>query len=155
MSAPQPSPTSSLSPLGEFLFAAAFWSAGLSLLAVAGDFVHLPSQTIEAPRWVLAAAGLVFLAGGFVPRTLRYGPDAWQSRLVGAMILLGLASIFNWVAFGPGARHFTSTLSFTGSAVQRATTSESIGRTVFGAFAAAIDLFVIAVAIRWVRSRKD
>jgi hypothetical protein len=143
-----------MSPIGEFLFAAVFGAAGLALLSIAIGWIDLPAQSMEAPRWVLGAAGIMFLAGGFVPMTIRRGPNAWQSRLIGAVVLLALAAIFNWIAFGPGSRQFTSTFSFGGSTGQRAAVGESSGRMIFGVIAVLIDLLVVAVAIRWMRARK-
>ena len=88
--------------------------------------------------------------------TIRLGADAWQTRLVGAIVLLALAAIFNWTAFGPGTRTFTGTFSLGGSLVDRAATSERTGRIIFGVAAALLDVFVIAVGVRWARrgSRK-
>jgi hypothetical protein len=147
-------PDNALSPLGERLFLGAFAAAGLALLAIAFGWIQPPAESMEAPRWVLAAAGIMFLAGGFVPLTIRLGAGAWQSRLVGAVVLIALASIFNWIAFGPGPRHFTSSLSLAGSPVQRAGTGETSGRVIFGVIALLLDLLVIVIAVRWMRVRK-
>jgi hypothetical protein len=72
----------------------------------------------------------------------------------GAVALIALASIFNWIAFDPGPRHFTSTLSLAGSPVQRESTGETGGRVIFGVIALLLDLLVIVVAVRWMRVRK-
>jgi hypothetical protein len=151
---PQSSPPKSLPFAGQLLFGLLFWAAGVALLAVAAGWLHPSAGTNGTPRWVLAVAGLMFLSGGFVPMTIRFGADAWQSRLVGAIVLMGLAIIFNWIAFGSGARHFTSSSSFGGSPTARAVVSEHSGRIVFGLAAAAIDLFAIAIAIRLLRKPK-
>jgi hypothetical protein len=154
MSASPSNEPASLPLLGKFLFVAAFGTAGLALLAVAFGWIHPLAQSMEAPRWVLGAAGIMFLAGGFIPMTIRRGSNAWQSRLVGAVVLLALAAIFNWIAFGPGPRHFTSTITFGGSSGQRAAMGDTSGRMIFGIIAVLIDLLVIAVAVRWMRARK-
>jgi hypothetical protein len=50
------------------------------------------------------------------------------------------ALTFDWVAFGPGERHFTG--SFMGSGF---IPSEFVGRAVFGAFAVVLDICAIAM----------
>lgn len=151
-----PGPRSGLSRRAEWLCASVFLLAGLAIFAVACGWIAVDPARASTPRWVLAAAAAMFCAGGFVPMTIRLGADAWQTRLVGAIVLLALAAIFNWTAFGPGTRTFTSTFSLGGSLVDRAATSERTGRIIFGVAAALLDVFVIAVGVRWARrgSRK-
>lgn len=151
-----PRPKSGISRRAEWLFASVFLLAGLAIFAVACGWIAVDTARVSAPRWVLAVAASMFCAGGFVPMTIRLGADAWQSRLVGAVVLIGLATIFNWIAFGPGPRHFSSSFAIGGSPVDRAAASEDTGRIVFGVVAGLLDVFVIAVAVRWARgsSRK-
>ena len=111
------------------------------------------NEPASLPR-VLGAAGVMFLAGRFVPLTIRRGPNAWQSRFIGAVALLALASIFNWIAFGPGPRHFTTTLSFGSSSGEHAAMGDTSGRMFFGIIAVLTDLPVVAVAVCWMRARK-
>jgi hypothetical protein len=150
-----PARTVQLSPLGEWLFAAAFMGAGIAILAIAFGWIHVPADKAHAPRWVLVAAGLVFVAGGFVPHAQRYGPDAWQSRLIGAVVLLSLTVICNWVAFGPGPRQFSTSIGVPSLAASGTDAGETSGRAVFGMFAAGLDLLVIVTAVRWLRSRRS
>jgi hypothetical protein len=139
---------------GAWLFASAFFSAGLAILAVACNWIPVDPATIHAPRWVVAVGGVAFLAGGFVPMTTRLGPNAWQSQLVGAVVVMALAAVFNWIAFGPGERQFTSTVSIGGSLVRQHGANETSGRIVFGIAAVLIDLFLVFVAVRWARGRR-
>ena len=57
--------------------------------------------------------------------------------LLGLGIIGCLATIFTWIAFGPGPRAFTVTLPFVG----RGPGSESVGRAVFGIGAVLIWVF--------------
>ena len=151
-----PGPRSGLSRRAEWLCASVFLLAGLAIFAVACGWIAVDPARVSAPRWVLAITAAMFCAGGFVPMTIRLGADAWQTRLVGAVVLLALAAIFNWIAFGPGPRQFTSTFSLGGSPIDRAAAGERTGRIIFGVAAALIDVYVVAVAVRWARdnSRK-
>ena len=74
---------------------------------VAGAIGWIPLRLSPGvPRWVGAAAGFVFILGGIA---IALPPQA--VRLVGvagAMLVTLLAAIGGWIAFAPGARHFTS-----------------------------------------------
>ena len=121
-----------------------FIAAGLGLTLLALGLVPGAPAAPEAPRWVVACAGLAFaLCGGAVivgyvvaggagpdgdllpgtPRSVRL-----TQYLLGLGIISCLAAIATWIAFGPGPRTFTVTLPFVG----RGPGSESVGRAVFG-----------------------
>jgi hypothetical protein len=121
----------------------------------------------------VAAMGLM-LAGLAVNAAIRTEPFSWDNLMgvpaglmfVFAGILLGLppqyqkwknvlatllvtcfALTFDWVAFGPGARRFGGSIMGFGF-----TPGESIGRTVFGAFAIVLDVIAVAMWIaQWRR----
>ena len=65
----------------------------------------------------------------------------WRS-LLAKLLMTCFALTFDWVAFGPGERHFTG--SFMGSGF---ISSEFVGRAVFGVFAAVLDICAIAMWI--------
>ena len=64
--------------------------------------------------------------------------DTMKARMFGAGVPWPLAAIFNWIAFGSGARHFRSAVSI----------ADRNGRLVFEFVAAALDALVAAVALR-------
>jgi hypothetical protein len=145
--------TGTLSPLGEWLFGAVFWIAGLAIIALAIGWIPSPPERFQAPRWVVGVAGILFVAGGFAPMSVRLGPDSWASRAIGAAALLPLATVFNWIAFGSGPRSFSGGISVMGLAGLNGGVSESSGRVFFGIAAVLMDLMVIAMLVKWVRRR--
>ena len=146
---------SSLSPRGEWLFAFAFWMAGLAIIALALGWIPAPPEYFHAPRWVVAVAGAAFVSGGFAPLAARLGPASLLSQFVGGGVVVPLTLIANWVAFGPGSRQFSGGLSIGGLAMSPASTSELAGRVVFGFGAVLLDIFVIAIVIRVLRGKKS
>jgi hypothetical protein len=106
---PSPSQASNLSARGAWLFGAA---AILTGSAVLGASIWADDARMEAPRWVAAAAGAVFVLAGLAvvkgyvwDRGVERPDDVW-SQLFGTLICSGFAGIAGWVAFGPGERRF-------------------------------------------------
>lgn len=62
----------------------------------------------HAPRWVVGAAGGVFLMSGLA---IFSQDHPLLSSLIRAILLTGFGVIFSWVSFGPGERQFTGTVS--------------------------------------------
>jgi hypothetical protein len=125
------------------LMAAAFFGAGGALLALALGWMRIDPATLEAPRWVIASAGLMFIAGGFVPLNLVCGFAGWFNQLSGLVAAGALAAVFNWIAFFPGARHFTGTTAVLGLRLVAAGSGEMAGRIVFGLMALLMDAIVL------------
>ena len=119
-----------------------------------------PSR-INGPDWLALAAGLVFLAAGTsvlvrgwlaVPdRQSNLPADApaaavaiqWLAALV---IIVSLASIGTWIAFGSGDREFATNLPVQGSL------GETVGRVAFGIGAIITWLMAAAVAAKGIRT---
>ena len=146
---------SNLPPVGEWLFAVAFWIAALAILALALGLLPLPIGKLPAPRWLIGVAALLFIAAGFAPRATRWGASSWKTRAVGAGVLWSLAILFNYIAFGSGTRMFSSSVAVAGSVVERGVMPESGGRVLSACFAVALDVWVLAVAAKWLRRNKD
>ncbi|HEY2149862.1 MAG TPA: hypothetical protein VGH34_03590 [Vicinamibacterales bacterium] len=122
-----------------------FVACGLLVVAMATGLIpHADAAT--APAWVPACAGLTFVAAGLLVivdfGAARIGPDGQLApdtplpiqlaSLLLALIIVGLlAVIAGWIAFGPGPRAFTTTLSipFISERYQSGGTS---GRIAFG-----------------------
>ncbi len=133
-----------LSPLGEWLFGAVFWIVGGLIMALALGWIPSRPENFHSPRWVLGVAGGVFFLGGFAPLISRLGPDSVISRNFLLLFVGAFASIFNWIAFGPGPRRFSGGMSIGPfSSVARA--SEMSGRIAFGISAVFIDLVLLSL----------
>jgi hypothetical protein len=102
-----------------FIFAAIFSLAGLFILLAAFDVIALDPGSIHAPRWVLAAAGLMFLLGGFMIILRGTEGDGqkdlfheWAEYFVIGGMMLAFSAVFLWVGFGPSERQFQTETSF-------------------------------------------
>ena len=121
-------------------------AAGLGLTAIG---IHKAGSATEPLAIVAVPAGLVFVFGA----ALVFAPAKWQ-LLLGALMVTSLAIVFDWVAFGPGTRQFTSTMSV-GNAHATMPAGEYTGRAMFGLFALLFDIAALGLWIRLVRTRKD
>ncbi|MGB8693127.1 MAG: hypothetical protein WCD08_06425 [Steroidobacteraceae bacterium] len=144
---------SGLPPVGEWLFAVVFWSAALAIMALALSMLPLPDEKLPAPRWLIGVTALLFIAAGFAPRATRWGASSWKTRAVGAGVLWPLAIVLNYIAFGSGGRTFSSSVAVAGSVVQRGVMPESGGRVLFACFAVALDVWVLVIAVKWLRRK--
>jgi hypothetical protein len=100
-----------------------------------------PSSRIHGSYWLGFTAGLVFFAAGLsvLVRAWLHVPDKQPNLpdnapaiavavqwLAALTIIVALASIGTWVAFGPGPRQFSTSLPVWGSV------AELLGRAAFG-----------------------
>jgi hypothetical protein len=100
-------------------------------------------------------AGMAFVFGGFavvIQTCVRVTPEPGNDltpgtpfwvrttlHLLSLAIVVSLATIGTWVAFGPGERDFSNTIPFLSAWL-----NESLGRTVFG-FGAMLTWFILIV----------
>jgi len=114
-----------LSPGGAIAMGLTFAAAGIYPVLIGAGV--LPRGPDDAPGWVAAAAGALFMCGGLAV-AIDYGiaggigpdgdfkpgtPTAFRviNLLLGLAIIGLMSAISGWIAFGPGPRHFTSTLT--------------------------------------------
>ena len=129
----------SLTPGGSMAFGSLFFIAGALIVMVAADIIPTDPSDFNAPRWVVGAAGLVFmLAGTMTALQGAFGPNPEQSLLylwlilfIGTTFMLVFSSIFLWVGFGPGERAFSSSVSI-GFVSGSGAGGETLGRLIFG-----------------------
>jgi len=110
----------------KWLFGPLLLAAGGLGLAVAFGLIQLEPSRTHAPLWIGGAIGV------------------------------SLASVFNWVAFGPGERHFTTRTSVGSGAIGVTTVAdggELGGRIAFGVFALLLDLLIASPLIVWLWRR--
>ena len=146
-----------LSPRATAWVGALFGVVGLVILLVALRVIPSEESKFQAPHWVVGAAGLAFFLVGILLLTTppAQTPDAaarttWRTFLLGMGVVGAMAAIFNWVAFGPGPRHFGGSISIPFVAVS-GPQSEWSGRVAFGAAAVLIDAFALWVIVRGLR----
>ena len=131
------------------LMGLAFVAAGAYPLAIGIGLVAPRPGSVHAPMWVVALAGGCFVLVGAI--LLLPQQDARLRGLVGGLLVTVMALIFDWVAFGPGERHFGGGFSFGGVAT-RGSWDETSGRTAFGVAAVLMDAFALWGWVRWLRS---
>jgi len=124
------------------------------------DVIHSPDENFNAPRWVIAAVGMAFaLAGAMViVKGLESGFGdhpiyKWISTGMILAFLVFFAAPFNWVAFGPGERSFSSSTSFGSIAVNQDGASDFGGQVAFGIGAVLLDIFIVYILLRFLRGK--
>jgi hypothetical protein len=130
-------PVADGAPGGNFAMAVLFGGIGALMTGLA---IHsaLNADPFRAENLMGVPIGLMFVfAGILIGLPPQYGK--WRG-LLAKLTMTCFALTFDWVAFGPGERHFTG--SFMGSGF---IPSEFLGRAVFGAFAVVLDICAIAM----------
>jgi hypothetical protein len=130
------------------------------VLAGVGILPVRQSTHSDAPVWIAVSIGLAFLfagavllsdavAGGLGPDgQLRADAPRWIKRfqsVMGLAIAVTLATITSWVAFGPGERHFSASVSLPFIAASKGG-GDTAGRWAFG-FGAVLIWTLIAVTL--------
>jgi len=115
--------------MGGFIVAMAIW----------GD-----DSGMHAPRWVVAAAGGVFVLAGL----MILGQNLpWFAGLSAALMVTLFGAAVSWVSFGPGERQFTSTLSLPFIAVS-GPGNQILGRLCFAPGAILLDVWSVYLWLR-------
>ena len=141
----------------KWLFVPLLLATGGLVLAVALGLIEIDPAGLHAPLWIVGAIGLAFAAMGLV--LLADGVQALRRAqgLLGFVCLVSFAAVFNWIAFGPGERHF-STRTGVGTGAFGVTTAaeggEFGGRFVFGVVAVLLDLLIVSPLIVWLWRRR-
>ena len=90
-----------LSSRGRVLVALGMCAFGSMIALSTFDIGPLGTADINGPAWLGAVSGGVIIAGGFA---FLAGNNRLLSGFFAICVLLGLAAIGNWIAFGVGAR---------------------------------------------------
>ena len=130
--------TTQLSPGGQLAIGAACCLLGVGLLAVSATlFLQDSASGWSSDAIPGAAAGGVFAFSGAAMLT---PPGRGRLRLVlAALLVTSWALAGDWIAFGPGVRQFTTSISQSGSVSSPVDPWE--GRIIFGIVAVLLDLF--------------
>jgi hypothetical protein len=139
--------TNQLSRRGAVVMGLLFIVCGVPAILIALGVVPASNPDPETPAWVGASTGLLFVVAGLTiildfaiaggvgpdgdfvagtPFAIRLGNFLLGMSIVGLM-----TAVFGWVAFGPGTRHFSSTISVPFLAVSHRS-GEMSGRIAFG-----------------------
>lgn len=140
-----------IGPIGAVLFALAFIGAGGAIIALSLNYIPIDPAKLHAPRWLLAVAGLMFIAGGCVPLGTAFKFRAWVNQLIGLIAASGLTIMTNWVAFFLGERHFTGSSATFGVGLGSAPSGELAGRILFGIFALFLDWMLFVWMCQFIR----
>jgi len=140
--------------LGSMAFGGIFFLAGSLIVLIAADIIHADPSSFNAPRWVVGAAGGVFMiAGIMVALQGSFGPGGMQTKLYlwlqflfGMVLMVLFSSVFIWVGFGPGEREFSSSTSL-GPVSVSGSGNMSMGRIMFGGGGIMMVFFTIAMAV--------
>jgi hypothetical protein len=124
------------------------YCAGIGL-----GWVPYDPAKVHAPGWVIVACGIAFIGAGLAVFSTKWSRDGQPQTVYGFVILLGLTLVCNWVAFGTGERHFSSSTSLNGTTVASRPVDERNGRIAFGVAAVILNLMVVAGVARLVRQR--
>ncbi len=138
---------------GTWGIAALLWLPGLVMITAALGWIPCTAAGFHAPHWVVFAAGMTFLAGGFGPFLPRLAPGSWMPRAVAAGVVWPLTAIANWTAFAPGPRQFSGAIAIGGVGVSTGAHSEIFGRIVFGFCAVVLDGIAAAMLLSWLKRR--
>ena len=147
-------------PILRWSIASATVFAGAVALSVAGGAIPLEPVKVHAPPWIIGTGGVAFASIGLVVALEGVARYRHLKGWLGFVFLLSFAAIFNWIAFGPGERHFTqqTTVSFGADGMtMTADESELTGRIVFGALALFANLLLALPLLMaaWRRPRRS
>ena len=153
--------SNNLTPRGAVAFGLLFVLCG-SFPVLAGLGVFHAHSDPDAPRWVIIASGGMFILAGLAiinGYAVSGGvqadgnlPDSAPLFVKVTQYVLGLAivalmfAVFAWVSFGPGERHFSSSLSIPGFSTSGHSSARS-GRIAFGFATVLIGLFLVIATV--------
>lgn len=137
------------SPQARLTGAILSFATGLGIVALAAGWIPMSEESVHAPRWVIGACGAVFIMAG----AMIVAPEnavRWRN-FMSAVFMTVFAAIPGWIAFGPGERQFSGSLSV-GAVTQFTQPDVSTGRIVFGAGAVLIGVWAAYAWYSWLRS---
>ena len=147
-----------MSPRSSILLGIVLAVVGLGIVAAAR---WAPERSFHAPRWVLASGGGAFLFFGSylaVIYALGYDPRRGEETLPPPLVQLAfflpgmtfLALPFHWVAFAPGPRAFSGSVSLPFISVSGRYGALS-GRILFGIGAVLMDIMITGTTVSLLR----
>ncbi len=118
------------------------------LITLAGlGVIPIDPASLQGPRWLLTAFGIMFLFGGLsvLAAPQMKNKDSLVRNILQLFIvtimLSSFSAIFLWVGFGPGERHFTGGISL--GPLSTSGANDKLGRWMFGGFGLLIALVTL------------
>jgi len=145
---PPDAATRPLSPRAKLYVGAAFAAMGALTLAI-GTHAALNLQHAKPDDFMYVPAALAFVFAGAL---LALPPErTTMTGLFGALLITSFAVTFDWIAFGPGERHFSGGISVGGLGFG-ARPGELFGRAMFGVGAVIADIVAVVLWVRLLRA---
>ena len=127
---------------------------GAAFILISTNIIPVEGSAFEAPRWIVALAGVVFFLGGLKAVTTDARFDYFRDTKMYAildylsigLLLTSFAIIPTWIAFGPGERQIEGVISTPFLSVWFGTDA-NLGRIAFGFSAILIIVFAI---VNWI-----
>ncbi len=146
---PPDAATRPLSPRAKVYVGAFCAAMGVLTLAI-GTHAALNLQHATPDDFMYVPAALAFVFAGVL---LALPPErAAMTRLFGALLITSFAVTFDWIAFGPGERHFSGGISLGGVGIG-ARPGELFGRAMFGVGAVVFDIVAVVLWVRLLRAQ--
>lgn len=126
------------------VFGPAAMTMGLLVFGVLTGHVPLQSGALRVPAILLGLIGLLFSAAGLGLLLSRLVPKF--AAFCGLLAFCAFVGLFNWIAFGPGERYFSRSITSSAagsSSSHQSAASEAEGRLVFSLFAGALDALIL------------
>jgi hypothetical protein len=136
--------TRALSPAGKLVWGSLCAAMGILVIGLGFHSAARATHAITSEDFVFLPAGLMFVFGGVM---LALPPErAALQRIFATLLVTAFALTLDWVAFGPGERHFTGGISI-GINIGF-NPGELFGRIAIGLCAVILD---IMAAVMWTR----
>jgi hypothetical protein len=126
----------------QLLMAAATTLMGVLVVTL----IYLHPEGLRVPAWVAYVAASAFVLAGLCLLALAIDM-VWLQRLLGVAVALSLFVVSLWVAFGPGPRECSVSLSFV-----QGVAADTLCRGAFAIGAILVGLFIV-LAIRRIVSK--
>lgn len=146
---PPDAATRPLSPHAKVYAGVVCAAMGVLTLSI-GTHAAFTLQQAKPDDFMYIPAALAFVFAGTL---LALPPERKAlTRLFGVLLITCFAVTFDWIAFGPGERHFSGGVSFGGLGIG-ARPGELFGRALFGVGAVIADLVAVVLWVRMLRAQ--
>jgi hypothetical protein len=97
--------------IGRFLFGAVFAVPGLLIVGIGTRTIQVDPSSVHGPYWLIGMIGGMFTVVGVWLASRGTRLEAVFKPVIGPVVLVCLLTALHWVAFGPGVRQCTGSVS--------------------------------------------